>query len=107
MGKVRHGEDGYPVFDKQDFDWFGRLVSALVPKHPEDIRDFGRRRCGLDLVLVIDVAPRSRRIFTMEVCEQLAAKVAERTGVIAPLVYVHNDPHRRAKEALDYAARGY
>lgn len=107
MKEARTGGDGYPIFGKQDFEWFEKLAKRLVPKHPEDIKNVGRRKCGLDLVLVIDIAPRSRPIFTMKLCERLAALAAERTGVTSPLVYVHGDPHPRAREALNYAACNY
>ncbi len=96
-------DDGYPIFTKDELAWFYKRVCELVrPDRHEDV-NVGRRKAGLDLELVIAVAPRSRRVFTMKVCKQLAAEVARRTGVAPPLVYVYGDPHREAREALNHA----
>jgi hypothetical protein len=65
-----------------------------------------RHKDGLDLELELHIAPRSRGAFTPEVCINLAQQVAERTGVMKPIAYLHGNPHPEAAEALDYAARG-
>jgi hypothetical protein len=105
MPQVRHGDDGYPVFERADFSWFLERVRSLVPDHPEDV-GVGRRKAGLDLELLIEVCnPRSRAVFTSETCMVLAAEAAERTGVLKPAVYVYGDPHPEAQESLAYAMR--
>lgn len=95
--------DGYPPFSRDDLAWFYGEVQGLV-QHPDDV-NVARRRAGLDLELFIEVEGRSRPVFTTDVCKELARKVAARTGVLEPVVYVYGDPHPEAQEALEYAAR--
>ncbi len=100
---ARH-DDGYPRFSDEELAWFLTQVQRFVPQHPEDV-EVVRRKAGLDLELVIKVVKRSRPAFTADVCKQLAHKAAKRAQVLAPVVYVHGDPHPAAQEALDYAAQ--
>ena len=97
--------DGYPPFTPDDLAWFAAQVKAYAPGRADDIKNVGRRRAGLDLELLIVVEPRSRPVFTADVCLELARKAARRTGVLEPVVYVYGDPHPAAQEAIDYAAR--
>jgi hypothetical protein len=94
--------DPYIPFSKQDLDWFDEQLRARVPEHPDDIINVLRHRGGLDLELSFVVAPRSRHIFTEAVCLELTEAVKQRTGALAPVIYVEGDPHPAAKEALNY-----
>lgn len=96
---------GYPEFSREQMEWFVGLLEAVIPQHPEDVDNVARHKDGLDLELEIYIKPRSRGAFTAKVCIDLEQQVAKRTGVMKPVVYLHDHPHPEAAEALNYAAR--
>lgn len=95
--------DPYPKFTRDDMEWFNKML-CLVVGNPKDVLNIGRRRGGLDLEIVFDIAPASRHLFTPGVCRLLGELVKQRTGALAPVVYEVNQPHAAAQEAVDYAA---
>lgn len=97
--------DPYPKFTQEDMEWFYGLLVEIAGNE-DHVEELGRRRAGLDLEIVFGIAPPSRHLFTERVCLDLTEKVKERSGVLGPVVYELNQPHPRAQESIDYAARG-
>lgn len=97
--------DGYPPFTQDDLGWFRGLLVEIAEDETH-VEEVGRRRAGLDLEIVFEIALKSRHLFTERVCLSLTEKVKKRTGVAGPVVYELNQPHAQAQEAIDYAARG-
>jgi hypothetical protein len=97
--------DPYPPFTRADTKWFNGLLEEIA-ESPSHVENVGRRRAGLDMEIVFSISPASRFRFTEAVCLELTEKVRERTGALAPVVYEIHNPHPRAQEAIDYAARG-
>ena len=100
--KVPTTVDPYPAFTKDQKTWFMCLIEGLVTK-PESA-NCARIKAGLDMEIMISVAREDEHIFTAERCRKLQAMLAWMAGVPAPVVYLIDNPHPEAAEALRYAA---
>lgn len=79
------------------------MLESLASK-PEAV-SYTRYFAGLDLQIEIRVAPEDCRFFTPEVCGALSTIIGAIIGVLSPVVYLEGNPHPKAAEVLQYAAR--
>lgn len=92
--------DPYPVFSKENMQWFVALLESMVDD-PDLIVGVGRVRGGNDLELIFKINPSVRSVFTDEVCLDLERQVKERTGMLGnPVIYDYDNPSSRALQAI-------
>lgn len=95
-------KDPYSKLDEKVSEWFMAILQGMVRN--SQTAKFYRIKAGLDLEIVIAVAPEDRVVFTSEVCLALT-ELLRVTTQVAPVVYLEGDPHPQARQALDYAIR--
>lgn len=93
--------DGYPAF--KDAEWFMKVVESLVSN--PTAANIARVKGGNDLEIRIYTAEEDRHVFTENVCLDLETLVSKKTGIFSPVIYLWDNPHERARRAIETAGQ--
>lgn len=87
-----------PAWTDEKKAWFMGLIEGMVSK-PE-AANFATKYGRFDLEILLMVASEDEHVFDDATLKKLVAKVAKATGVLKPVIYLHDKPSREVEDLI-------